>query len=146
MRQPDITPIAETRYKLREDYTYEYKHDGTLYRLTVPKGFKYDGSSVPWFLWWTGLRPDGLVRAAACLHDWLYSMSNDYPTPGNRDSHYYYIRYHKGGEWIPQSKPWTRKQADKLFARAMREAGYAKWKRRAAYIAVRLFGWVPWGN
>lgn len=145
MRQPDIAPISDSQYRLRENYVYEWMNDGRHNRLVIPKGFVYDGASIPRVFWFFGLRIDGLIRSAALCHDWLYSLSGDFQSRGNRGSHFYYIQYQDDqGAWVEQSRPWTREQADLLFARVMREAGYAKWKRRAAFIAVRLFGWLAW--
>jgi len=143
IKQPNITPISDLEYELVEDYVYTWEHNFRDQRLTIPKGFIFDGASVPQILWWTGLRPDGLLRAGALLHDWIYSMGSK---PGNNGSHHYYYDYHGNGKWVVQVKPWTRKQSDQIFSRAMREAEYPKWKRRIAYIAVRLFGRGAWSK
>lgn len=54
---------------------------------------------------------------AAVLHDWLYATAKT-----------------------------TRKDADGLFLRAMREAGINKVKRFAMYAAVRVFGFAAWNR
>lgn len=39
----------------------------------VPKGFVYDGASIPWWAWaLIGHPGDGRFAEAAALHDWLY--------------------------------------------------------------------------
>ena len=38
----------------------------------------------------------------------------------------------------------TRRRADRVFLRIMREQGQAWWRRRLAYVAVRAGGWLYW--
>ena len=139
--QPDIEPLPGDRYRLRRDHLYEWEHtsDGasTRYRLGVPAGFVYDGASVPRLLWTiTGYLPDGLQREAALLHDWLYVHEGAPPPPSYR------VFAEEGWEDCPEV--WTREAADRLFGRLMREAGVPKLRRRLAYRAVRLWGWLYW--
>jgi hypothetical protein len=62
--QPDIEPIQGGKYKLREDYSYETEiTPGRFVKISINKGFEYDGASVPRITWsLSGLRPDGLLR------------------------------------------------------------------------------------
>lgn len=151
--QPDILPVADRLYRLDEDYVYcwtiaagednrfaepsEVGHQ-TRYRIIVPAGFTYDGASVPRLLWTlTGIRPDGLIRAAALVHDWLYFYEGRLP-PGS----FQYLNAQ--GQWENVIGRWSRRDADRLFGRMLREAGVARRRRRWAYRAVRAFGWIPW--
>ena len=135
---PINVPVADRLYRLEEDYIYCWKIDSTKYRITIPAGFTYDGASVPRPVWTiSGLTPDGLIRAAALVHDWLYQFKGDLP----KGSHQF---FHKNSEWRNVIGKWNRKDADRLFSRIMREAGVARTKRRRAYRAVRLFGWIAW--
>lgn len=135
--QPLFVPITDRLYSLVNPYSYSWSLDGVVYAtLSVPKGFVTDGASVPRFAWTiTGIRPDGLIRAAALIHDWLYFNGGRLPAGS------YAFTDHR-----PVLGRWRRKDADKLFARIMRECGVAKHKRRMAYLAVRLFGWRAWGK
>jgi len=112
-----------------EDYTYRRVIEGSRrvsFQIIVPLGFQWDGASVPRFLWsLSGIRPDGLVRAAALVHDYLYRK----PKSGN-----------VGGSY----KIFTRKEADVLFRDMIREAGGSWWTASKAYWAVRAFGWMAW--
>lgn len=47
-------------------------HAGT-YRITVPAGFVFDGSSTPKFLWSLAPPMTGKHTHASLLHDWLYT-------------------------------------------------------------------------
>jgi len=90
----------------------------TLYwgNLLVPRGFLFDGASIP-----IGLRcffPHGGPKFfAACLHDWLYRN-----TIG------------------------TRKEADGIFLAAMIKNGVPLWKAQLMYSGVRGFGWMSWAK
>lgn len=121
--QPDIRPIAWRRYRLAEDWSVEW--DGETFH--VPEGFEHDGASVPRPAWsLSGLRPDGLLRAAALLHDVFYGCGGELP-PG----------------WGPD-RLFTRKEADRAFYALMIEAGVPRWRAWVAYRAVRLGGRWSW--
>jgi len=120
LRQPDIRPTGPGEYTLHKNYTYRPQPKGRRPILTVPAGFKYDGASVPRPLWSvSGIRPDGLIRAAALIHDFIYRSA--------------------GWDGL-----YTRKETDVLFRHMIREAGLGWWTAVRAYRAVRMFGWIPW--
>ncbi len=56
------------RYTLENDISIQLSN-GEI--INIPKGFKYDLSSTPRFLW-TILPPDGDFAIAALIHDYLY--------------------------------------------------------------------------
>jgi len=142
--QPDNEPIdgrpyglsRTLTYRLRQEYTYRWNKNGKAYRLRIEKGFMYDGASVPRAVWWY-LRPDGLQRAAATVHDKLYETRGDM---GNQ------FQELKNGKWVTVNQIWTREQCDKMFARILREANVPSRKRRMAYRAVDWFGKKAWDN
>ncbi len=120
--QPDIRPILGGKYVLHGDYNYEVMSLHPGFMIEVPDGFRYDGASVPRFLWsLSGIRPDGIIRAAALIHDFVYR--------------------NKGWDGLL-----TRKEADQLFRIMIRQAGGSWWKAWKAYRAVRLFGRLAWGS
>lgn len=82
----------------------------------VPKGFVFDFSSIPRALWWL-ISPTELGDVGPLSHDHSYRTKNK-----------------------------TRKAADEQFLADMKADGIAKWKRNAAYSAVRAFGWMSWGK
>ena len=137
-KQPLTVPIPDDKYELVYEWVYEWDIKGfPTQRIIIPKGYINDGASVPRIAWSiTGIRPDGLNRAAALVHDWIYDHRGRLPF----GSHVYY----ENGHWIPSAHQWTRKEADKMFGRLMREAGVTPYRRKAAYWAVRLFGWSGW--
>lgn len=88
---------------------------GNTDTYVVPSGFKTDFASVP-KIFWPLFPPSSRRTAAAVLHDWFYA----------------------GGGVI------TRKDADGIFRRTMREAGISWWRRWTMYRAVRICGWSRW--
>jgi len=137
LQQPLNRPVGERVYELVADWRYEWRHGGIRRRITVPKGFVCDGASVPRLVWTlTGILPDGLIRAAALVHDWLYHHRGQLPEG-------LYQEFHRG-RWRDVGCEATRGEADRLFARIMREAGVSKVRRRLAYAAVRACGWWVW--
>lgn len=65
-------------YELLEDVIFELSNG---FRITISKGYKWDLSSVPRFLWWL-LPPDGDFQIGALIHDFLYenkdSLKHDF--------------------------------------------------------------------
>lgn len=118
------------RYQLLEDWVYVWVLDDGVRRITVPKGFTTDLASVPRFLHHL-ISPSDL-RHASLPHDLIYGYAGRVP------GRYFTI------DQVECSEPWTRRDADRLFARIMREAGVPVWRRRAAYRGVRLGGFLRW--
>lgn len=84
--------------------------------IWIPKGFRWNGASIPWYLWSIiggRFEPDRLLATAR--HDWLYLFHSV-----------------------------ERKHADALFHRDLKAADLAAWKRIAMYQAVRAFGGSHW--
>ena len=92
--------------------------------LTVPVGFKFDLASIPRLLW-TFLAPFELSIPAPLIHDFLY-------------------RHHGSPPGSSAAAAFTRADTDRLFFQAMVDNAVPRLKRRVAWLAVRLFGWVPW--
>ena len=44
---------------------------GIVYQ--VPAGFRWNGASIPFFLWWWVSPWSAWVVLASCVHDWLYT-------------------------------------------------------------------------
>lgn len=121
IHQPDIRPIGRRLYRLATVYEVWVTISGTAAKqpITVPAGFELDGASVPLAAWAViGLTPDGLIRAAALVHDYLYRNHG-----------------HAGNGLLL-----TRMEADRLFLSLMLAAGVRPLRARLAYRAVRLLG------
>ena len=131
---PFLTDIKVSRpagssgsWVLMEPLTYQGKHD----RFEVPAGFYTDFASVPRLF--QGLIPkNGKHDAAAIMHDYFYTSRPVVAVPLALD-------------WAAYETI-SRKDADGLFKRMMRELGVNPIRYHIVYIAVRLFGWMTWNT
>jgi hypothetical protein len=65
-----------------------------MYRVIfIASGFKFDGASIPFFLWWWCSPWDWWVVLAACVHDYLYR--HKYFTRRECDRIFYHLLCHK---------------------------------------------------
>jgi len=88
---------------------------GATQTFVVPAGFTTDLGSVPWWATWLVPR-DGKGRRAYVLHDWLYRYTVV-----------------------------SRKDADGIMRRAMKELGCGR-RRWYAWFGVRVGGMFAWNN
>ena len=82
----------------------------------IPRGYKWNGASIPRPLWaiiGSRFEPDRLL--ASLRHDWIYLVHCA-----------------------------DRKSADRLFRDDLLAAGMAAWKAKTMYSAVRAFGGCSW--
>lgn len=94
----------------RFDGATESKFGGVRLRVIVPTGFRTDFASIP-RVFWRLYNPSGAWRAAAVVHDYLYSREAECP----------------------------RFLADAIFRHLM-EHQCRWWQRLPIYYAVRIFG------
>jgi hypothetical protein len=83
-------------------------YDGARDRFVVPAGFRTDFASVPRVLTWLVPRT-GRHNRSAVLHDWLCRQPDV-----------------------------SRKDADGIFLRTLRELGVSEGRARVMYLGVRL--------
>ncbi len=120
---PVVTYLtAERKWRLEQPYSYWDKP----FRITIPRGFTFDLASIPRPLWWI-IAPFELSIAAPLVHDFLYRYQGN-PGPGA----------------VVPPRTYTRKEADRVFKRIMKQEGVWSWRWRSAYAAVRLFGEAVW--
>jgi len=139
--QPRIEPhfaiIGD--YLTLSEFSYIWEAEGKHQKLIIHEGFDFDLASVPRIFWTpTGISPDRLRWTAPLIHDFLYEYKGDLP----KGSYKIWDENIEG--WVNSKKVWTRKNADKMFCRLMREDGISRFKRRMAYRAVRIGGWYAW--
>ena len=84
--------------------------------IIVPPGFVTDLASIPQ-IFHSVVPVNGMHRAAAIVHDWLYV-----------------------------TQPCTRAEADRVFLDAMADLGVRLTQRWVMYAAVRAGGWVGWAR
>ncbi len=123
LTQPDIVPYGWRKYELDETWSVSWRG----LRFTIPKGFRHDGASIPRIAWTiSGLTPDGLLRAAALLHDALYRYAGRMP------------------ESMGPAIEISRSDADTAFYELMVEAGVPRWRAWVAWAGVRVGGRWSW--
>ena len=112
-----VSPLADGRtWVTRKEFGYDVGKEGSEDSIDVPIGFMTDFASIPRPLWII-LPRWGKYGNAAVIHDYCY--------------------------W-DQSR--SRLESDRIFHEAMGVLQVPKWKIRAMYCSVRLFGWLAWSR
>jgi hypothetical protein len=79
----------------------------------VPKGFRWDGATIPWFVWWiVGSKTENRYRLPSMIHD--YMCNNKYVVNFNR------------------------KLSSDVFRALLRANAVAKWRIGVMYFFVEL--------
>ena len=138
--RPRLEVLEAGWFRLIEDWNYQWCHADRDWRLVVRAGFECDLASVPKFLHSLIGRKD-LGLGPPLLHDMIYACRGD--VFGSRFGD---LEVRNRGRWVVRNDRVTRNQADRVFGRQMREVQVPKLRRRAAYLAVRAFGWYAWGS
>jgi hypothetical protein len=138
-QQPADRPIEDNWKITTEDWFCQWEYKDRFRRLFVPKGYLYDGASVPRIAWTiTGLQRDGEIRAASLAHDAVYRA--------------------KGGKKPDQWAGCTlvnengnrvlcdRREIDWVFREFMIFATIPSYQARRAWRFVRAFGWMFFGK
>lgn len=152
LEQPRLLEVSKGEYVLEEEYLYDWQKGYWIFQLAVPKFFGTDIASIPKRLRWTGFRADGLHRAAAILHDFLYYHKGKVPNTGVGGFYRLGKVLDKEGFTFTEDNftdsitTWSRKQVDELFLKVMKEAGVKWYKRKTMYWAVRMFGQSHWDS
>jgi hypothetical protein len=106
-------------YRLLNDLEIHLSNGDTI---TIPRGYVWDLSSVPRFLWFA-FAPDGDFQIAALIHDYLYE-------------HKLYTRYFADREMFIWS----------IIVNGTRGVSFRNFDNLARFYAVRLFGWYVWNK
>lgn len=121
--QPAIVAVwyqGKEAFQLVADWSF---YDGNGHPHTIPKGFVFDGASVPRWAWWW-MPPIGRQDAGALPHDWIY--------------------VHKGH--LPDGATFTRAEADMLLYDLLVDAGLSSTRSGLVYRAVRFGGGLTWSR
>ena len=118
-----IVWMAEPRrWRVMEDWCYRYKKkNGKTIKLVIPKGFEFDGASIPRILWFF-LHPTGLILIPGLIHDYGYKYDQlwklnangaivAFPKPPKNgrlywDNLFYKIGMQVNGVWLPNFLAW----------------------------------------
>ncbi len=141
-QMPILRPIPVTkrgerrRYELMEDWKCDIL--GRAFTFIIPKGFIFDGASIP-RLFWNMLSPSGYLFIAGLLHDFIYKYAFVYI--------YSVIDSLDGGEPRIIKEWFDQKGADGKFEDlADKICVGAHFFTKAAYISLRGFGFIAWNN
>ena len=111
------------RWEITKDFHYSLNGENFI----IPKGFKFDGASVPKFLA-QFLSPVGLLLIGGLIHDYGYKYET-------------LLRKNKTTNGI-RSQRWM----DKTFRDINIEVNGFYFLNYLAYWALRLGGWVAWNK
>ena len=121
IQYPNITPLAERRFRLNETVHIQLKSG--VWTITAP--WIYDGASIPRPVWsLVGLYPGGVMEEPALWHDSFYRAAG----------------VQNGIHML------TRHKADLIFRQMMREYSIPMIRAQIAYIAVYTCGRRHWGG
>ena len=143
MKYFDVQPtdrVMYDRWKITtEDWNCQWEYKDQYRRLFVPRGYTYDGASIPRIAWSRiGLTPDGEIRAASLAHDVLYRAAG-----GRKPEEWRGCKLmNENGNTVFVS----RQEADWLFYEFCVFATIPRRRARIAWLAVRLAGWKFWGK
>ena len=113
----NVDRIDDGIWQLGKDYTPAVFPD-----LTIPRGFMWNGASIPKMARFILSNEELGVLEASCAHDLLYA---------------------NGGR-IGNGVKLTRKQADTIFRHELIYYGIGSIRAYLAYEAVRMFGGSHW--
>ena len=111
-------------WELSRDWNFELNGE----KYVIPKGFVFDGASVPKFLA-TWLSPVGVLLVGGLVHDFVYK---------------YTVLLKKGKKQT--SVPMSQKDADVLFRDINIEQNGFHLLNYLAYCALRIGGFVAWNG
>ena len=124
------------------------KHVGPY--ITVPQGFKYDGASIPRFLWPIVGHPwSGYYDQAAAVHDLLYRNVGwvvIWEDHVGLDAYDIDRIIHISLISPVMLIQFSRDAVDKLFYEACEVLGTPKHKALTLYSGVKAFGWHAWNR
>lgn len=121
-----ITRGGRVQWQVIDDLPYEVGSEGSGVTIYVEKGCTTDLASIPRIAW-SLLPPDGPWTKAAVLHDALYRLRGEVARLGH-------------------PKPFTRQEADAIFAEAMTVTGVSDTSRDLIWRACRIGGKRGWGS
>lgn len=118
---PPLKPLKD-RWELAEALYYQLPDEISIEgsrTLYIPKGYTFDGASVPWVFTRIFPRSNPCYIMAACVHDYLLDFKRN---------------------------KMKRSDIDIVFRDALLELEVEGWKVWAMYNAVKLYGLVEDGN
>lgn len=113
------------RFELYEDYVFRLP---TGEPVVVPKGFVFDGASIPRLFWWL-LNPIGLLLIPGLLHDYAYRHR--------------YLLMEDRKTRLPFK---TRRESDAMFFEVCHVTNGMVMLDMVCTLLIRFFGWWSWNK
>jgi len=139
-QMPELRPLPvrkrgeRRRWKVLEEWVCDFLGRGFTY--IIPKGFIFDGASIP-RLFWNILNPTGYLFIAGLLHDFVYKYRFLY-TYSSRECL-------DGDERMIIQEWYSQKEADRKFEDlADKICMGAHFFTAIAYKSLRMFGSKAW--
>lgn len=108
----------EVNYCERDRNMLVVQKDFKYGEIFIPKGFRFDGASIPYPLWGIFGKPnEKYYLLPSCIHDYVYNTKNC---------------------------PINRKKADDMFYELLIKEGNSTVKSFLMWSAVRVFGRLYW--
>lgn len=100
---------------LLEDFTYYVGYKWSSEQITIPKGFIFNGMSIPRIFWWFAnpMETDGII--ASLIHDWLY-----------------------------EQQIYTLQQTDEIFHEVLIVCGMSMSKAGILFLWLKCGSWYTW--
>ena len=126
----DLPRVVLTRDEARRVWVLfqQCSYQTGEHTITAPANYETDLASIP-RIFWSILAPEELSLAAPLFHDLIYRCAGSLPESGLNPF---------------DGKVFERKEVDDLFLELMKKAKIPRWKRTAAYCAVRGFAGFAW--
>jgi len=120
--------LTTRKWEIVEPWKFAIIHDGNKHETfyQIPKGFVFDGASVPKFArsW---LSPMGVLLSGGLVHDYIYKFE---------------VLMLSGKKGVSKKK--NQKEADQLFRDICIHVNGFKLLNHIAYYALRLGGFMAW--
>lgn len=113
------------KWELVYGWSFKTKIDGKKREIYIPKGFIFDGASIPRWLWWL-LQPMGILLIPGLIHDYAYRHRCLKDTKG-------------GIKFSDDRRYW-----DKVFREVSIDVNRCKFISYAAWLALWIFGGFAW--
>lgn len=120
---------------LVEPWQYRFQMRGSTYKIQLASGIEYE-PSIP--TWAESVVPEDRLLQASLPHDAIYKAQGRLDGPD-----YDVLQTKWEGVWHPRPNV-SRKFADDLFRKILRDLDVSGWRIWLAYNAVRWFGQPAW--
>jgi hypothetical protein len=124
----DYTALSEKEFRLDSDHVVKWTNKTKPYKITIPKGFTWDGATVfRIFTSLIGYSRSGLLFRPSLPHDYIYVNKG-----------WIFNQLTNEMEFV------SRKHSDELFYKECRMAGVPEKDARKLYQLIRLLGRWYW--